>query len=214
MKKIVRVFRFIASYPSRLFNGISFRATVVDAKIDRTAKIQHAANVRYSEIGRYSYIAARSSVIHTKIGKFCSVASGVAIGGGAHDLSAVSTSPVFLLGENIFGKNFGFKKFQSYKETIIGNDVWIGNRTIILQGVAIGDGAVIGAGSVVTKDVEPYAVVAGNPARQIKMRFDSETVETLERLKWWDQNDKWLKQYGNYFNEPQMLINNIGEKTI
>ncbi len=210
MSRIAKLMRVILSYPCRFFNGISLRATVVDSKIHKTAKIQRRANVRYSSVGRYSYISANASAIHTKIGDFCSIASGVAIGGGSHDISAVSTSPIFSKGRNIFNKNFASLEYDPYKETVIGNDVWIGNRAIILQGVTVGNGAVVGAGSVVTKDVPPYTVVAGNPAREIKKRFDDETIDNLSKLEWWEMSDAELLKYGEFFNSPQELIKQIG----
>lgn len=209
MERIKKLLRMLLGYPKRLFNGISFRATVVDSKIDKKAKIQHGAIVKYCSVGKYTYISARSSAIYANIGSFCSIASGVGIGGGAHKLDAVSTSPVFNRGRNIFGKNFAGIEFSPYKTTEIGNDVWIGNRAMVLQGVTIGDGAVVGAGSVVTKDVEPYTIVAGNPARVIRKRFDDETVEKLMKIKWWDMSDEDLKKYGQYFDNPEKLLEKI-----
>lgn len=198
-------------YPLRLFNKISFRATVIDSKIHKNAVVQHHANVRYSKIGKYTYVSARSSVIYADVGSFCSIAAGVAIGGGAHDIDAVSTSPVFNKGRNVFGCNLGNVEFSPFKVTTIGNDVWIGNRALVLQGVTVGDGAIIGAGSVVTKDVEPYTIVAGNPAKAIRRRFDDETAEKLLKLKWWDMSEKELKQLGDKFESPEKLLNEIGK---
>lgn len=212
MSRQEKILRFILSYPQRLFfRGISLRAMVIDSKIDKTARIEHNTNIRYSEIGRYSYVSAGSSVIYAKVGCFCSIASGVAIGGGAHNIDAVSTSPLFNDGKNIFKRNFGHSKFVPYKETIIGNDVWIGNRALILQGITVGDGAIIGAGSVVTKDVEPYTIVAGNPAREIRKRFDHKTIEQLCELKWWDKNEEWLYKYGDHFEKPDILFKQLGK---
>ena len=207
MERIKKLLRMLLGYPKRLFNGISLRATVVDSTIHKTARVQHHANVKYSDVGKYTYISARSSVIHAKLGGFCSIAAGVRIGGGAHKLDAVSTSPLFNRGRNIFGKNFASIDFSPYQTTTIGNDVWIGNRAMILQGVTIGDGAVIGAGAVVTKDVEPYTIVAGNPARVIRKRFDDETIEKLLRLKWWSMSEEDIKKYGKYFEAPEKLLN-------
>lgn len=206
MSRIKKLLRMLIQYPLRLFNKISFRATVIDSKVDRKAVIEHHANVRYSSIGAYTYVSARSSVIFTQIGNFCSIAAGVGIGGGAHDIDAVSTSPIFNKGRNIFGRNLGNNEFPPYKTTIIGNDVWIGNRALILQGVTIGDGAVVGAGAVVTKDVEPYTIVAGNPAKPIRKRFDDETIDKLLKLKWWDIPDSELKKCGSLFADPKKLI--------
>lgn len=210
MERMKKLMRMILSYPRRLFNRISLRATVVDCETNKTAVIEHNANVRYSTVGKYTYISAKSSVVYAKIGNFCSIASNVGIGGGAHMLDAVSTSPVFNKGRNLFGTNFANIDFLPYKTTIIGNDVWIGNRALILQGVTIGDGAVVGAGSVVTKDVEPYAIVAGNPAKVIRKRFDEETIEKLLELKWWDMPDEEIKKYGKYFSDPAELFEMIG----
>ena len=206
IKKLVRV---ILSYPKRLFNRISFRATVVDCEIDKTAVVEHHANVRYSKIGRYTYISARSGVVFAEIGSFCSIAAGVGIGGGAHKIDAVSTSPMFNKGRNIFGKNLGHIEFSPYKTTVIGNDVWIGNRALVLQGVKIGDGAIVGAGSVVTKDVEPYTIVAGNPARVIRKRFDDETVSKLLDIKWWEMSEEELSKLGDSFESPEKLFEHL-----
>lgn len=213
MGKIKKGINVLLSYPSRIFNGTSFFAKVVESKVDKTARIQKNANIRYSKIGRYSYISARTSVIYATIGNFCSIAAGVAIGGGAHDIEGVSTSPLFVENSNIFGKNFANKPYEPYKMTQIGNDVWIGNRAIILQGVKIGNGAVIGAGSVVTKDVSAYDVVAGNPARVIRKRFDPGTVLKLEETNWWSYDDAKLSHYAQYFNTPDHFLKKLMEET-
>lgn len=211
MERIKKLLRVLLRYPKRLFNGISLRATVIDSNVDRKAVIEHHANVRYSTVGKYTYISARSGAVYTKIGNFCSIASNVNIGGGAHMLEAVSTSPIFNKGHNVFGKNFANLEFSPYKTTVIGNDVWIGNRALILQGVTIGDGAVVGAGSVVTKDIPPYEIWAGNPAKCIRKRFDDETIQKLLELKWWDMTDEELKKIGNSFETPEKLFNMIGK---
>lgn len=211
MGRLKKLLRMMIKYPLRLFNKISFRATVIDSNVHKTAAVQHHANVRYSSVGRYSYISARSSAIYANIGSFCSIAAGVAIGGGAHKLDAVSTSPIFTKGRNLFDKNFAEIEFSPYKTTEIGNDVWIGNRALVLQGVKIGDGAVVGAGSVVTKDIPPYEIWAGNPARFIKKRFDDETVEKLMATKWWELPDEKMKELGDLFNDPKELIKHLEE---
>lgn len=119
-----------------------------------------------------------------KIGKFCQIATGfkAIMNGGNHALGGFSTYPfpVFI------GTQSKTDLVRSKGDTVIGNDVWIGFSAMVMPGVRIGDGAVIGAGSVVTRDVEPYTIVAGNPAREIKKRFDVKTVEFLQDLRWWD----------------------------
>lgn len=129
------------------------------------------------------------------VGRFCSIASGVSIIAGNHPLDHLTTHP-FTYNDEMFGDNdeyrdIDFKKTPRAETKLpalnIGNDVWIGTQVIILGNVqSIGNGAVIGAGAVVTKNVPPYAVVAGNPARIIKYRFDDATIQDLEELKWWE----------------------------
>lgn len=141
------------------------------------------------EIGRYSYgnpkLLTWSDKEYITIGSFCSIAVDTVIfGGGEHRHDWIATSPIRVL----FNLPGAWKDGtpRSKGATIIGNDVWIGYRAMILSGVVVGDGAIIGAGAVVTKDVPPYAIVAGNPAKVVKYRFDEETREMLLRVKWWD----------------------------
>lgn len=121
------------------------------------------------------------------IGKFCAIASGVTflMNGGNHLVEAISTFPFSIFGNGWEGAMEG-KTFPTKGNTTVGNDVWIGYNSVILPGVTIGDGAVIASCSVVTKDVEPYAIVGGNPAREIRKRFSDEHILDLLALKWWD----------------------------
>jgi virginiamycin A acetyltransferase len=119
------------------------------------------------------------------IGKFCQIATGVRfiMNGANHAINGVSTYPF-----KIFGKNWSNASLdhKSKGNTIIGNDVWIGNGVTIMPGVKIGDGAIIGANSLITKNIEPYSIVGGNPAKEIRKRFDHNTISVLLELKWWD----------------------------
>lgn len=122
------------------------------------------------------------------IGKFCQIASGVefVMNGANHQMNAVSTYPFYIFegwDENVPDKN----DLPLKGDTVIGNDVWIGQNVTILPGVHIGDGAIIGLNSVVGRDVAPYTMVAGNPARVIRKRFDDEMIDLLEQFKWWDK---------------------------
>jgi acetyltransferase-like isoleucine patch superfamily enzyme len=96
--------------------------------------------------------------------------------------------------------------FSEFKRVTIGHDVWIGTRSIIMGGVSIGNGAIIGAGAVVTKDVPPYAVVAGVPAKVVRYRFDAEEIEKLEEIKWWDRDISWLRQNADLFHQVDEFL--------
>ena len=104
---------------------------------------------------------------------------------------------------------FSEHKRLPLKKTIIGHDVWIGQNVIVKQGVKIGTGAVIGMGSIVTKDVEPYSITAGCPAKEIRKRFDGDMVNKLLNSKWWDYSDDDLYKHAKYFNDPDKFINEI-----
>ena len=121
------------------------------------------------------------------IGKFCMIASDVRfiMNGAKHLTDAISTYPFAIFGSDWANAMDG-KTYPTKGDTIIGNDVWIGYNATIMAGVKVGDGAIIATNSVVTKDVEPYTIVGGNPAREIKKRFPKEHIDILLDLKWWD----------------------------
>lgn len=120
------------------------------------------------------------------IGKFCQIASGVKfiMNGANHEMDGISTYPFDSFG---FVDDKKSKPNWPYKgDTIVGNDVWFGNSVTVMPGIKIGNGAIIGTNALVTKDVEPYSIVGGNPAKLIRKRFDEETIESLQKLAWWD----------------------------
>ncbi len=150
---------------------------------------------KYS-VGRFTYASAWPLIWSfptggkLKIGSFCSISSGVNILlGGEHTSDWITTYPF----SEIFPEYERPKKVTK-GDVVIGNDVWIGMNALILSGVCIGDGAIIGAGAVVTKNVAPYSVVAGIPAREIKKRYEPETIEKLLKLKWWNWSIKRIKE--------------------
>jgi len=154
-----------------------------------------------SSIGAHTYIQKASTIVNANIGKFCSIAAAVSIGPGVHKLDSVSTHPAFYLKNTPLAKTYCLQdEFKSSKQTVIGHDVWIGVRAIILDGVTIGTGAVIAAGAVVTKNVEPYNIVGGVPAKVLKTRFTSAEIELALKSKWWDKDEQWLQQNYKSFN--------------
>jgi acetyltransferase-like isoleucine patch superfamily enzyme len=150
------------------------------------------------EIGRASYgnpaIRDWGEGASLKIGAFCSMAAGVKIFlGGEHRTDWVTTFPFPVLWKKQAGHIPGHPKTRG--DVIIGNDVWIGTEAIILSGVHIGDGAVIGARAVVASDVPPYAIVAGNPARLVRLRFADNLIERLQKVAWWNWDDERIARH-------------------
>ncbi len=192
-------------YFSRFLSKLKPNA-IINCNIDKTAHIGHGNQLVNCCIGKYSYIGDGSTLCYVKLGSFCSIAPNCVIGGASHPIDFVSTSPAFHSGRNVLGKNFAEADYNPYSDVLIGNDVWIGNGCFIKQGVTVSDGAVIGMGSVLTKDVGPYEIWAGNPAKFIRKRFDDETAEQLQAIKWWDFSEEDLKRYGEYFNAPKKFI--------
>ncbi|HEX2018984.1 MAG TPA: CatB-related O-acetyltransferase [Aurantimonas sp.] len=172
---------------------------------DRVGFLKPLVDHRQIEIGEYTYYDdpggperfVETCVGHLYpglgdrlvIGRFCAIASGVrfVMNGANHAMTGLSTYPF-----NIFGhgweKGFDVATVEAGMkgDTVVGNDVWIGERATILPGVSIGDGAIVASLAVVSRDVEPYAVVAGNPARQVRQRFDPGTIERLLAVAWWN----------------------------
>lgn len=156
-------------------------------------------------LGRGTYVADFSKLFCLNTGKFCSIGGGVMTAIGTHPVNEnISTSPSFFSKSSTNGLEFVNSQYfeEQTGPVTLGNDVWVGNGAILIGGITVGDGAIIGAGSVVTKDCEPYGVYAGCPARLIKKRFDDVSIEKLLELKWWDKDDKWLRENAESFANP------------
>jgi acetyltransferase-like isoleucine patch superfamily enzyme len=154
-------------------------------------------------LGDFTYVACKTNINNCKIGKFCSIAQNCNIGLGRHPSATfVSTHPIFFSELKQAQITFTDKSyFNEFEDIEIGNDVWIGSNVIIVDGVKISDGVIVAAGAVVTKDIPPYAVVGGVPAKIIKHRFEQHEINYLLSLKWWDKDIEWIKSNFKLFHD-------------
>lgn len=160
------------------------------------------------DLGRFSYIGANSLVVG-KVGRFCSIGGNVTFLGSTHPTTGwISTHPSFYSTKKQVGISFTrinrfneYPKKEGHTHSIeVGNDVYIGFGATIIGPVSIGDGAIVAACSVVTKDVPPYAVVAGNPARILRYRFEPNEIDTIQKSQWWNNDVKWFRENSEKFN--------------
>lgn len=199
---------FVMYFYSKMFRRLR-PAALYKCDIDKSAVVMPSSDCRFVAIARYSYCGYGCNILDCRIGAFSSIADSVVIGGAEHNLNYVSTSPAFTRGKNILGTNFAQLPKPRVTSTSIGNDVWIGFGAVIKAGVTIGHGAVVAAGSVVTKDVAPYCVVAGVPARVVKKRFSEEVIEALLESRWWELSEQELMKFGEKFRNPDELLRGL-----
>jgi len=164
-------------------------AELKSCRLGRYTAIAERVILREVTVGDFSYFERNAEGIYATIGKFCSIASNTRINALEHPLERITTHKVSYRPNEYFryrGVDAGFLERRRGKAVTIGHDVWIGHGAVVLPGMSIGDGAAVGANAVVTRDVPPYTIVAGAPARTIRKRFSPEVVEQLQALQWWD----------------------------
>lgn len=172
-------------------------------------------SINQSNIGFMTYISTACFFLKTKIGKYCSIGPNVKVIAGNHPTSNfVSTHPVFYTNRSFAGLSFEnnntFKEYSYTDESEtflceIGNDVWIGQDAILMNGIKVGDGAIIASGAVVTKNVPEYSIVGGIPAKVIRFRFNKEEIEFIRDLQWWNKSEEWIKLHVKYFYDVVKL---------
>ena len=171
--------------------------------------ISDNCRIKNVSLGDFTYLNEKVELFNVKIGKFCSIGPNVKIGFGAHPTHFVSTHPVFYSKNKPFETFADMEYFNEYTQIEIGNDVWIGSDVKIIGNIVIGDGAIVAAGAIVTKNVEPYSIVGGIPAKVIKLRFEPSTINKIQNSQWWDKDINWLKTNYKYFFSVDDFIDKI-----
>ena len=195
-------------FPKTKYGNLTMNKNVLfECQLSEAAKLTSPYDLRQVKVDDYSYISRNSYVKNTDIGKFCSIGPNFCSGLGIHPTNGVSTSPMFYstLKQNGFSLTEVNKVVES-KRVIIENDVFIGANVTILDGVRICNGAIIGAGAVVTKDIPPYAIAVGVPAKVVKYRFEYDQIEQLQEIEWWDFDQTRLREIEGLFFDLNIFI--------
>ncbi len=180
---------------------IASTALIVDSHLGKWTEVGEGTKVVESTLGDYSYVVNNSDIIYSEIGKFVNIAANVRMNPGQHPMDRASMhhfqyrSDAYELGED----DQDFFDWRRSFPVVIGHDVWIGHGVIVKGGVTIGTGAVIGSGAIVTKDVTPYSIMAGVPAKPLRPRFEKNIQDALSRIAWWDWSHELLADRLNDF---------------
>lgn len=178
-----------------------------DSSLGKYNVLFNNVHIHKSIIGDHTFLQKGASVHCATIGKFCSIAPGVVVGLGRHPTDHVSSHPAFYSSTQPLAKTFSKSDiFQPFRKTKVGHDVWIGQNAMVVDGVTIGTGAVVAAGSVVTGNIEPYAIVGGIPAKTIRKRFKDSQIERLLESKWWHFSEQWLRENYAIFSDVNHFL--------
>lgn len=206
----IKIFRNASLIDTICGDGVSIgdEATVERCVLGKSVTINRRSYFNDSHVGDYTYAGINTTMNYTRIGKFCSIARNVDIGGFDHDYHKFTTIPI-----SRFNQMKGGEKYKtSHSEYCeIGNDVWIAAGAQVMHKVKIGDGAVVGGGAVVTKDVPPYAIVVGVPAKIIKYRFEDYIISELLSIQWWNWPEEMLLNHVSWLIETDVNDETIEE---
>jgi acetyltransferase-like isoleucine patch superfamily enzyme len=191
------------------FTKIARGRSVRRSSVHRSSKVEAGSTLIDSRMDKHSFCGYDCTVLNADIGAFVSIANRVSIGREAHPMHFVSMSPVFLSHKDSVKTKFANISFPHETRTVIGSDVWIGDGVFVKAGVRIGNGAVVGMGAVVTRDVPDYAIVAGNPARLLRYRFDEPVRTALAASNWWALEDEELAKVAPLVENPAAFIDAV-----
>lgn len=178
-----------------------------DCSFGKYNVIYEGAKLSTVSLGDYSYVGPGCKINKAIIGKFCCLGPETIVGAGMHpSRNFVSLHPAFYSTLKQCGVTFSDSQyFNEFSTTVIGNDVWIGARSIVLDGISIGDGAIVAAGSVVTKNVAPFTIVGGVPAKFIRYRFLADEIELIQKSSWWNRDFDWFKDNFHLFHNIDLF---------
>ncbi len=220
IKKIINRIKRITCHKKYKKLGCRFgrNVNIVGTILEGNNGVLNNCNIMDCNVGYASFFGSNCKFYYTKVGKYCSIGSNVNIFAAKHPLNYVSSHPLFYSTNNDFADKYvektTFDEFDRVDEdynVVIGNDVWIGSNVSIKGGVTIGNGAVVGMGAVVVKDVPPYAIVGGVPAKVLKYRFNPSTIEKLEKTEWYNLEKEQIKSLAKYFNDVGTFIDKVNE---
>lgn len=217
-KKLMPIRCKIIGVPSTCWIG-GGGTKIVNSELEGANFVGNNTHIIDSTIGYATTIGPGGNIGGYTVGKYCSIAPGFNSFSGSHpSANFVSTCDLFYsirklrgftyVKENKF-KEYKYADEEKKKLVVIGNDVWIGGGVSVLDGVTIGDGAIIGAGALIIKDVLPYSIVGGVPARFIRWRFEPKEIEFLLELRWWDKSEEWIKAHVDLFDDIKKAMHSL-----
>ena len=182
----------------RLWNNVS----VNYLSIHNYVSIGPDCTIDTTNISSFTYLGKECWLKKVNIGKYCSIAQNFTCGPGNHPTHMISTSPVFYFEYPVCGTSFSSKDTVEESQTsIVGHDVWIGANVFVKSGITIGNGAIVAAGAIVMKDVTPYSIVGGVPAKEIRKRYTNEDIAILQDIQWWNWPEEYLREAVTLFQQ-------------